>query len=44
MKMKFRQKGLTIYPIQGAVVGFEWDWNNYWFLIDLFIIRIVFNY
>ncbi len=34
----------NIYPIQGMLLGIELDWENKWFSINLFIIKVVINY
>jgi len=35
---------IYIHPIQGVLLGFEWDWENKWFSLNFLIVKIVVDY
>lgn len=35
---------INIYPIQGMLLGLEWDWDNKWLSLNFFIVKIIVNY
>ncbi len=34
----------NMYPIQGMLFGFEWDWDDKWVSLNLFIVKVVILY
>jgi hypothetical protein len=32
------------YPIQGVLLGFEWDWDSKWFSLNLLVVKVVVIY
>lgn len=38
------RKMIYIHPIQGVLLGFEWDWENKWFSLNFLIVKIVVDY
>ena len=42
--MKLLNAKVRVNPIQGMLLGLEWDWENEWFSLNFFIIKVVVDY